>query len=274
MNILQIPRRSKPRCTFAFFGIDRRLDLTGPSIMDKIIIPAQKSLYVKNVGFLWAPTQITNPRSGESASLVSPRFECLPPGNYISSEVPDLESDEIFKRLTSYGDFWNDGYYSLRNLYLQLKSLSKVTDMVLETNPDFVVFLRPDLLYHDSFSSIFKWVATANKTQVLLPHWQPHKGLNDRFALCLGAEAIRAYGNRLETAIEFCEKTNQSLHSEQLVHYSLRGVPIKRISNRASRMRVDGLTKSEDFSWRGWKPACRVLLGAVNQYIFSREKNR
>lgn len=261
------PINRRLRCTLAFFGIDRRLDLTGESIHKLIHDPAARRFEVSSVGFLWAPQQISNPRSGEEIALPPPRFDCLPPGLYDSAPPLDLEAEPRFHELKSFGDFWDDGFRSFSNLYSQLNSLSRATEMALLTQPDIVIFLRPDLLYRDSFANVLDRAATAEAPGVFLPHWQPHGGLNDRFALCCGKETIRAYGHRVEAATEFCRTKGHSLHSEKLLRYALTNIPVARVGLRAARMRVDGAVKHEDYSYRGWKPALRVLAGALRQRV-------
>ena len=261
------PSSGKSRCTLAFFGIDRRLDLTGGSIEKLIFAPAAKLFDIKSVGFLWAPTQINNARSGEHVDLPPPRFECLPTGQYASATPLDLTQEDVFQDLKAFGDFWRDDFYSLGNLYSQLTSLSRVTDMALKTQPDVVIFLRPDLLYQENFTKVLEQAAAQNTTGIFLPHWQPHGGMNDRFALCCGDDAIRAYGHRIRLATEFCRIQGQPLHSEKLVRYALAGKIVKRVGLRAARMRSHGVPKIEDYSWRGWKPAMRVMAGALRRRI-------
>ena len=271
------PRGGKPRCTLAFFGIDRRLDLTGTAIHDLIYALATKYFDVKSVGFLWAPTQINNPRSGEHVDLPPPRFECLPDGRYDSAPPMDLTQESDFQTLKGFGDFWRDDFYSLGNLYSQLTSLARATDMALETQPDVVIFLRPDLLYQNSFVKVLeraaKHIDTAGTGRVFLPHWQPHGGLNDRFALCCGPDAIHAYGHRVQTAAEFCRAADQPLHSERLVRHALAHTPVTRIGLRAARMRSNGIPMAEDYSWHGWKPALRVMAGALRRQVWPKKRS-
>jgi len=264
----------KLRCTLAFFGIDRRLDLTGEVIRKLVYEPAARHFTVASVGFLWAPSRIINPRSGEQVELPPPRIEFLPKGQYEIVAPLVLESEPHFQLLRTYGDFWCDGYQSFSNLYSQLASLTRTTKMALATQPDIVIFLRPDLLYHDNFSNVLELALASKGANCYLPHWQPHGGMNDRFAICCGEDAIRAYGHRVEKAIDFCESTGQPLHSEKLLKFALKNTAVLRIGIRASRMRADGLARAEDFSWRGWRPALRVTAGSLRQGILRYWRNR
>lgn len=266
------PRPSRRRCAFVFFGIDRRLDLTGPVIDTMAVAPARARFDVSASGFLWTPARIDNPRSGEAADLTPPRFDCLPRGNYRCAPPRPPETVPLFSQLAAFGDYWDDGQLSLSNVVAQLESLRRATDMALARDPDIAVFLRPDLLYHDSFAVVLDRATDAAATGrplALVPHWQPHGGLNDRFAICVGEAAIRAYGHRISVALDFCRTTGQPMHSEKLVRHALTRaiVPVGRIALRASRVRIDGRAWPEDFSLHGWKPALRGLAGRVRRLL-------
>lgn len=261
--------RARRRCALVFFGIDRRLDLTGPAIAENVLVPASALFNVISAGFLWAPGRIENPRSGEAAQLAPPRLDCLPPGDYRCESPLDPTDEPLYYSLAAFGDYWGDGFHSLSNVIFQLESLRRATDMALAQAPDIAVFLRPDLLYLDHFAATLKWAAAAEGPLALVPHWQPHGGLNDRFAICIGRPAIMAYGHRIEMALDFCERNAHPLHSEKLLRYALKQsqIPVRRIAQRASRVRVDGHARDEDFSYRGWKPALRGLAGWLRRTL-------
>ena len=257
---------SKPKAVIAFYGIDRRLDITAPSIFEQIIRPAQEVFEVQLMAHLWALPSIQNARSGEAGELASPRLALLPPGYYEVEPPLTLASEKGFQVLCRAGDFWQDDFKSLSNLYSQLVSLQCVTTMAMTEKPDCVIFVRPDLLYHDSLATTLQQAAQARDT-VFLPHWQPHGGFNDRFAIACGEKAILAYGNRLNAAQAYCEATASPLHAEKLVKFVLagQGIAVRKSSTRASRVRIDGQIKREDFSWHGWKPALRGWLGRLKR---------
>lgn len=47
-----------------------------------------------------------------------------------------------------------------------LSSLSRTTEMALETQPNIVIFLRPDLIYYDSFAAVLEKAATVEDRSV------------------------------------------------------------------------------------------------------------
>ncbi len=256
----------KPTCVIAFFGIDRRLDITAPSIIENIIRPAQEHFQVKLMAHLWSVTSIDNDRSGEKGKLAAPRLSLLPEGEYKIEPPIERAGHPDFQTLCEFGDFWGDGFKSLFNLYSQLVSLTRVTNMALEEKPDYVIFVRPDLLYHDSFEPSLKVVKESEATSIIgLPNWQPHGGFNDRFAICKGRSATEAYGKRLACVLEFCNVSSAPLHSEKLLKYAVTqsNIKVKKISARASRIRIDGRSQVEDFSFYGWKLYLRAWLGKL-----------
>lgn len=260
-------KRSGEKCVLAFFGIDRNLSITSDSISKRILHPASVYYDVESVGFLWTPGRIDNPRSGEYIDLPPPQISLLPCGTYKTSPPPNLSNDDQFANLLKYGDIWNDQNKSLQNLYMQLVSLSHVTSMAIRAEATVVVFLRPDLIYHDSFSACLKMSSSLTNSCVLLPHWQPHSGFNDRFAICRGLDAIKSYGYRLEKALEFCRSTESPLHAERLLKYALAGKNVRLIDIKASRVRANGIIRTEDFSYMGWKPSLRRFAGRIRKSI-------
>lgn len=258
---------NKPVCVIAFFGIDRRLDITAPTIIKNIIKPAQKYFDVRLKAHLWTIDAIDNERSGESGTVAAPRLSLLPEGAYVTEPPEDWTQNERFNALQHYGDFWQDDFRSFSNLFSQLTSLQRVTEAALKEKPHTVCFIRPDLFYHHSLEAALEKAAesSASQARLYLPHWQPHGGLNDRFAICAGTSAITAYGQRGEQALAFCQASNHPLHSEKLVHFALNhaSITVEKIAAQASRVRINGNIKAEDFSYYGWKPWLRSALGKL-----------
>ena len=68
-----------------------------------------------------------------------------------------------------------------------------------------------------------------------------HHGINDRFAYGTPM-SMKYYGNRLDSAIEYCEKYSTSLHSESFVNYIINKYKLIKhnINEFASRVRGGG----------------------------------
>ena len=119
------------------------------------------------------------------------------------------------------------------------------------------MFCCPDLRYHDRLKRPLAPAMRRGGNRVFLSYWQEFGGLNDRFAICAGREAIMAYGLRLRLAETFCREGATALHSERLLAFSLAqdNIRVDKIGTRASRVRLGGQQSYEDFA-RPW--LCRI----------------
>ena len=233
------------------FGMPRSIDPFLESITKTLLNPMEKKkLQYRVVGQLNSPVWVSNPRSKEEGQIDRPEK--------LSAEFPEVvierqdESSivEDFHRLSAFGDIWRDNFRSLSNLLHQQNSLKIATRMALATPASHFIFLRPDLLYHDDFSEFLDRFLRKETKSVALPGWQTCSGLNDRFAFVVGREAASAYGLRLHDADRFVLRRNRPLHSERLLAFSLgtKRIPVQFIPHRASRCRLDGTFRLENFA--------------------------
>jgi hypothetical protein len=234
-----------------YFGITRSLTHTIGSIESNLLKPCNDIGNTEIFCHFFRLDTINNPRSGESGSLALDEYTLLAP-SWLQLDAPDeFLSDYPVKEIFNYGDSWGDGFKSLKNLLHQLHSLKIVTQAVLSKNFDIVIFARPDLRYHDSIRSpLFRVIRSSYKNEVCLPDWQHWEGgFNDRFAICKGAEAIQAYGNRIDEVMDYCKIHDAPLHAEKLLKYALtkKQIPTSMMTIKASRIRFDGTLKKEIF---------------------------
>lgn len=234
-----------------YFGITRSLRHTIDSIQDNILAPIaeQTGQAPRQYAHFFQQAQIDNPRTGETGQLDTEEHRLLDL-EQLELETPDT-CLELWDHagLKAHGDAWGDGQAPLRNLVHQLHSLDRVTDMALQGGAQTVVFIRPDLLYHDSLAPALKQALSASGPRVWLPWWQAWFGMNDRFAICRGRSAIETYGRRIRQAHAFCEVTKSPMHAERLVEHVLSeaGIPVTKIGTRASRVRAGGEMAKEEF---------------------------
>ncbi|MBN2692199.1 MAG: hypothetical protein JXR43_10175 [Burkholderiaceae bacterium] len=234
-----------------FFGITRSLSRTVGSIESNVLKPCGDIGNTENFCHFFQLEEIDNPRSGERGALDLNEYTLLTP-SWLQLDAPDeFLSDYDFNEVMYYGDSWDDHFKSLKNLLHQLYSLKMVTQAVLSRNFDIVVFARPDLLYHGSIRRpLLRVMHSKHKNEVCLPDWQHWEGgLNDRFAICKGVEAIQAYGSRMDDVMGYCKKYDAPLHAEKLLKYALteKQIPTSMMTIKASRMRFDGTLKQEVF---------------------------
>ena len=211
-------------------------------------------------GHFYDVRKIANSRSGEAGILEAQNFRMFgdfnlrvePPGECLAAY--DLDA------IHSHGDYYGDEFRSVNNLVHQLHSLKMVTGRIDEIQPDVVLFVRPDLLYHDRFPIWMIRHAARHPDRCFLPHWQWWGGYNDRFAIC-GRDAFRRYGNRIDHILEYCRQGNRPVHAERLLRETLRAghVQLRHLPVRASRVRLGDLIKPENFNARATIGPRRLL---------------
>jgi hypothetical protein len=236
------------KIAIGFFGLPRCSQLAMPSVESKFIQPLQRLGEVRLFHHLYLQKTVSNARSGEDGELPEDNY------GWFSQSCGELESPDGvpekvgFDAVQKFGDFWSDGLVSLRNLMLQLHSLSAVTRRMATFDPDVSIFLRPDLVYHDGVSARYIDYLLKRPDACILPSWQWWGGYNDRLALC-GKDIFQGYGGRLELAKLYCERNRLPLHSEKLVQFALcrQKARVRMTNLRASRVRIGGVLKEEIF---------------------------
>lgn len=241
-----------PRIALCFFGITRSLRHTVTSIETRAIRPARAAGEARIYAHFFRQRRLDHARTPETGELDPDEHRLLDP-DWLEMEEPEacLETWD-FEALKGYGDFWQNEFYSLRNLVHQLHSMNRVTAAARADGAEICLFLRPDLQYHDSLAPAIgraRRALDAGRPLVQLPWWQAWNGHNDRFAIATGDAAIAAYGSRVTQLAAFCAETGGPVHSESLVAYAMdkAGIPVRTIGARASRVRMNGNMRYEDF---------------------------
>lgn len=258
MNIHRSPngkvaiQMKKQECTIAigFFGIPRSIKHTQSSIQKNIIDSIGAEYQFKIYSAFILQEQISNPRTGEFLAVSREDYGLIKSSHTQLISEHDEELQKYFLSLKGYGDILNDNFRSLNNLVNQLSSLQCLTDLFEEEAHKVCVFVRPDLKYHDSILPVVKSAINCSTDTVFLPDWEPWRGYNDRFAVCYGEKAIRAYGKRLRMSEQYCKHSMSPLNSHRLLKYALEqeGIVVKKISTRATRVRADGTEAEENFT--------------------------
>lgn len=233
-----------------FFGIPRNTDLVFPSIQENILLPASKLGVVQPRFHLFKQTHVINPRSKENDQLAESQYHQFESFDGELQLPDDVAESHGLKEIMARGDAWGDNGRSLRNLLLQLHSLNRVTLQLEALSPDVVVFVRPDLRYHQSFETGLRFMLKSGEFCVRLPFWQWAGGYNDRFAVC-GRAAFAVYGKRIEQIRAYLDAyPSRPLHAERLLAFALNTahIAVRRLKVRATRVRVNGQEVCEDFS--------------------------
>ncbi|WP_134163389.1 hypothetical protein [Pseudomonas citronellolis] len=236
------------RVAIAFFGIPRLTEKCYPSIEEKILSQLPQNSENKIFFHLYNQKEIANPRSGEFTSIPEGAYKPFLGFNGELESPGDCLTRWKYEEIKKFGDTWNDNFASLKNLIHQLNSLYKVTSLIEKYSPDVVLFVRPDLIYHNNFPQKVFEFSYENPSSVFIPSWQWWGGYNDRFSIC-GRDIFKVYGHRIEQIFNFCQHLKEPLNAEKLVKFSLdrsnaRVIPI---NLRASRARANGQIKKEKF---------------------------
>ena len=134
------------RIAVGFFGIPRRSDICYPSIEDNILNALPADAEVSCFYHFYQQDAVINQRSGESGTLTMSNYSPFVDNMAGILEKPGKCLDRWdFDTFKKYGDAWGDDFSSLRNLVHQLNSLHQVTGLIQESDPDLVVFARPEI---------------------------------------------------------------------------------------------------------------------------------
>jgi hypothetical protein len=238
------------KIAICFFGITRSLRDTAESIRNNVIEPIRQLGDVTVYAHYFDQPVIHNLRTREiNVTADASEYKVLD-YDHLLREAPDACLKEWdFTALKAGGDAWGDGFSSLRNHVHQLASIRKVWRLAMQDGPDIVVYLRPDMLYHDNFGSVVRTVIERKLRGIVVPDWQWWWGVNDRLAICCDRDAIDTYGRRIELAKEYIAGTGRPIHAEQLLKYclDLNRVVVTKTHLRASRVRANGRCQEEDF---------------------------
>ena len=195
----------------------------------------------------------TNVRADEIKCILrNDNWKLLEP-TYISLENQDkIDAGLDLESYRTKGDPWNyEPYYipyatfdnHIRALW-SLHSVGKLLDKS-QTVYDYIVFLRPDVLYLQPLLRDYFLHAT-NET-VCIPDFHHFFGSNDRFAICT-PHVAKLYSHRFKHA--FTYSLHNQLHAEGFLSDVLQsaGIRIHTIPFRFRRVRANGRIADADKS--------------------------
>lgn len=250
------------RISVVFFGVPRCSAVTVPSIETRILAPLRRCGAVRVTYHLFRQGRIDNPRSGEAGDLNPSNYDFLATYAGALETPPDLRDTDDYRSLSQRGDRWGNDAATLHNSLRQLHALASSWGAVRQDDPDVVVFLRPDLLYHDPIVPDVIRVVAGQPSTAVVPGWQWHHGCNDRFAIC-GRLAAEAYATRGRLIGDWLRSCREPFESEALLAFAFRqaGIEVAAMPLRASRVRLGGRVVDERFTCRCLtSPAVRLRL--------------
>lgn len=211
-------------------GFNRSFSHCWPSIQEKWMPHVDKVFY--SISRTNKP--IANERSGEEGL---PEWDLgidAAAGLYLDQEYVDSQVAKTFSTALNAGVWQRWTPETLRNLVRYLYTISRAASFIPQER---TAVIRCDLLHHDDIET-----GEGN----IFPAWHNWVGLNDRVAI-LEADALQAYLLRYNRIKEYIGKGNQ-LHSERFLKWAMSDYKITKVDGmRASRVRIGGKVKNEDF---------------------------
>ena len=215
------------RIALGFWGITRSLKYTIQSIKQHIIEPMQKQnieiiIYMHTYS---VKSTYNNIRTNElHIQLDNDEYKLLNP-HYIQID----DQDEIKKQINihqyrTHPDPWNTNYNSVDNFICAMYSKQQLVNMIMTSNHkfDYVMFLRPDVLYKNPINTaLFNHVR--NHT-ICVPNFALYYQFNDRFAIT-NMITYKIYGAIFNDLLEYSKHC--SLHSEQCQSRILQRTPMR-----------------------------------------------
>lgn len=248
------PRRGVGgRCFIGFYGLDRSLRWTAPSIRKNIVKPLEREGFdCLLAGHFNRPEIIDAPASGER------RVKPGRPAQRLDLELnwTEPQDDAVVRNLIDialsvpFRDFDDPTGGTRRNVVYQLHSLRRLGQLVELVEPHrFQVFLllRPDIEYIDPIEMDRVLEIADGAADVITPSWHLWGGMNDRFCFANYRGAV-AYLNRWRRLEPFCREHGY-LHPESLLMEAIEraNLRIKLTEQRALRVRATGETRAEGF---------------------------
>jgi len=233
----------------AFWGITRSLKFSIASIQ-KNILNVLKNNNIDYDIFMhtYNLNGYANIRTNEFLQNVDNDEYKLLNANYIRIDSQDeIKSKINLKMYRTHKDPWNTSYNSVDNFILAQYSKSQLVEMIKESNQtyDYIIYLRPDVLYLNELSIGF--IKLASNNCICIPDFHLFGNFNDRFAIT-NMNTYHLYGDVFRYLLSISK--TQPLHSETVLGKLMNKhkLIIKRIPFRFRRIRCDGKIAPSDKS--------------------------
>lgn len=230
------------KVALAFWGLTRSLKYTIESINLKIInIFKQNNIDYKIFIHTWQVDNVyNNNRANEkNIKLDNEEYKLLNP-DFIEIHNQDEFKKQInFKAFRTHKDPWNTNYDTVDNFICAMFSKSRCTQLINKSNEhfDYIIYLRPDVLYLNNFDiNFFKLID--NKT-ICIPNFALYSNFNDRFCIT-NMSSYRLYGDVFSKLFNYSKKF--PLHSETFYFHLMQknNINVKLIPFRFNRVRSNG----------------------------------
>ena len=247
-------------CCICFFGAMRTLSQTIDTIRE--VIQQFKELYdVKIFVHTWKDQDFKLLEPDYYRTTDQDYFKNLKLPEYLSEEANKEKSKKLYEKMDEQHKKWHDEWlkktngenrYKPNNLFFTTNyatySRKQVTMLALSKipNPELVVFIRPDMFFKtiDISSLVKQFNHKSKQIQIITPdfeniYWSDYfkatredysgkRGVNDRFAICLGPSAAKVYASQYDH-LDVLEKEMMDFNGEIILEWVFNHYNVKNI---------------------------------------------
>jgi hypothetical protein len=231
---------NKKNIAVCFFGLCRSTKYTIDSIKKYIYTPLDQMNFNYDIYLHSYTTNLlySNPRNDEIDIKLDNESYKLLNANIIQIDDQDkLKQNLNLVKYRSSGDPWDNNFNSLDNHILALYSLYQLTQLWKNKTYDYIIYLRPDVLFINPL--LPSYFENLNNNTIVLPNFHQNP-VNDRFAI--GTPAVmKIYGERYNLAYQY--SLNKKLHAEEYLNYILKinSIKVIKINFKFYRIRANGI---------------------------------
>jgi len=240
------------KIALCFFGITRSLRYTIDSIKDNILEELNKNNIEYDILLhtYFLDSYINYRVNTESIKDMDNDEYKLLKAKYVQIDNQDKIKKEInMEQYRTHKDPWHTKYNSVDNFILAQYSKLQIVKMIekSENSYDYIIYLRPDVLYLYKFNIDFLNRIKDNIICIPKDSLFGKYRFNDRFAIT-NKETYKIYGNVFNDLLEISK--NQPLHSETILGERLynNNIKIDYIRIKFRRIRANGETEKTDLN--------------------------
>lgn len=263
------------KIALCFWGLTRSLKYTHASIQT-CILDALKDANIDYEIFMHtykfnSPYQ--NPRAGEiNIALDFDDYKLLNPDHIIIDDQDQIKMKLNMYKYRTKPDPYNSNYICIDNIVCALYSKMKLGTMVEDSGKtfDYVVFLRPDVLYLDKFD--VRYLSWATNHAVCIPNFALFPKFNDRFCIANNA-TYKIVANLFKQLLPYSQEN--MIHSEPFQYHiltSLHQFDIKYIPIHFNRVRANGKEEADYGEVKNGRKSANLLVTMSGRTEISQAK--
>jgi hypothetical protein len=226
----------------AFWGLTRSLKYTIKSINEKILnILNGNNIEYKIFMHTWFVSTLYNNKRANETNIIldNEEYKLLNPDHIEIHNQDEFKDNINFKAFRTHNDPWKTNYQTVDNFICAMFSKSRCAQLIKKSNEnfDYIIFLRPDVMYLNDFNLIF--LKLVNNDNICIPNFALYSNFNDRFCIC-NMNNYLLYGDVFSKLLNYSK--HYPLHSETF-YYKLitnQKININYIPFYFNRVRANG----------------------------------